>query len=118
MNSDDEPEPEPFVVEIGASIDLHRFHPSEILEVVDAYLEAALEAGFTEVRLIHGKGRGVQRSRVQQLLREDPRVVDWSEAAPSRGGWGATLALLARPEETQSEASPRDSGPDDSADNG
>ncbi len=113
MNSDDEFEPEPFVVEIGPSIDLHRFHPSEILEVVDAYLEAALEAGLTEVRLIHGKGRGVQRSRVQQLLREDPRVVDWSEAAPSRGGWGATLALLARPE-----ASPRDYGPDDSSDNG
>ncbi|MFP8874480.1 MAG: Smr/MutS family protein [Myxococcota bacterium] len=98
MNSHDDPEPPPVVIEIGPSIDLHHFHPSEILDVVDAYLDAAQEAGFTEVRLIHGKGRGVQRGRVQEFLRRDPRVIDSSEAPPLRGGWGATLAVLVRPD--------------------
>ncbi len=98
MDSPDDPEPPPVVIEIGPSIDLHHFHPSEILDVVDAYLDAALEAGLTEVRLIHGKGRGVQRGRVREFLRQDRRVADWSEAPPMRGGWGATLAVLVRPE--------------------
>ena len=49
-------EPEPIVVPIEESIDLHHFRPSEILDVVDAYIDAALERGFREVRLIHGKG--------------------------------------------------------------
>ena len=95
---DDESEMEPVVVEIGPSIDLHHFHPSEILDVVDAYLDAALEKGLTEVRLIHGKGRGVQRSRVQNFLEQDRRVAAWSEASPTRGGWCATLALLSAPD--------------------
>lgn len=98
MRSDEDPDMEPIEVEIGPSIDLHHFHPSEILDVVDAYLDAALEAGLTEVRLIHGKGKGVQRGRVQAFLRQDRRVVDCSEAPPVRGGWGATLATLAVPD--------------------
>jgi dsDNA-specific endonuclease/ATPase MutS2 len=89
-----DPEEDLVVVPIEESIDLHNFHPREILEVVDAYLDAALEEGFREVRLIHGRGKGVQRARVQQLLENDPRVVDWNDAPPGRGGWGATLARI------------------------
>lgn len=88
------PEEETVVVPIEESIDLHHFHPREILEVVDAYLDAALEKGFREVRLIHGRGKGFQRARVQELLERDPRVVDWNDAPPGRGGWGATLARI------------------------
>ena len=99
---------EPIVVEITDSIDLHHFHPSEILDVVDAYLEAALEAGLVEVRLIHGRGKGVQRARVRRLLSEDPRVDRFEEAPPGHGGWGATVAWLKDPEGSASASTPRD----------
>ena len=79
-------------------LDLHHFRPSEILEVVDAYLDAALEKGITEVRLIHGRGKGVQRKGVRKLLAGDPRVLRFEEAPPGRGGWGATLAWLRSPQ--------------------
>ncbi|MGH0036258.1 MAG: Smr/MutS family protein [Myxococcota bacterium] len=90
---------EPVVVPIEDSLDLHGFQPREILEVVDAYLDAALERGFVEVRLIHGRGVGFQRHRVQEMLAADPRVEAYADAPPGRGGWGATIARLrpARP---------------------
>ncbi len=84
------------MVEIGDSIDLHHFQPSELEGVVDAYLEAALERGFTQVRLIHGRGKGVQRARVRRFLAVDTRVERFEEAPPGRGGWGATVAWLVR----------------------
>jgi DNA-nicking Smr family endonuclease len=94
-DSDDiDDEPEPIVVPIEDSIDLHHFLPREILEVVDAYLEAALERGLYEVRLIHGRGKGVQRARIQQLLSGDERVERFVDAPPGQGGWGATLVWL------------------------
>ena len=85
---------DPVVVPIEDSIDLHRFHPAEIADVVAGYLEAAWEAGFREVRIIHGRGKGVQRHRVQRLLARDPRVERFSDAPADRGGRGATLAWL------------------------
>lgn len=85
---------EPVRIPIEEHIDLHRFIPSELIEVVDAYLDAALEAGYREVRLIHGRGRGVQRNRVQRFLARDARVADFRDAPPDRGGWGATLVRL------------------------
>lgn len=85
---------EPIVVEITDAIDLHHFHPSEILAVVDAYLDAAVDAGFREVRLIHGRGKGVQRARIRTRLEADARVDHFEEAPPGRGGWGATLVWL------------------------
>lgn len=94
----DEPEPNDdlVVLEIEDSIDLHAFAPRDVLSVVEAYLEAAHEKGFEEVRLIHGRGKGYQRARVQQLLKTHPLVRRFSDAPPSRGGWGATLVWLAR----------------------
>ena len=70
---------------------------SFLKQVVDAYLEAALEAGYREVRLIHGRGKGVQRARVQRLLARDRRVERFTDAPPGRGGWGATLVWLRPP---------------------
>src|SRR5262249_10075029 len=85
---------EPVVVPIEDALDLHPFAPAEIPSVVESYLEAAQEAGFTEVRLIHGRGRGVQRVRVQRVLTDRPRVAGFRDAPPERGGLGATLVLL------------------------
>ena len=81
-------------LEIEDSIDLHTFAPRDVVSVVDSYLEAACEKGLREVRLIHGRGKGVQRTRVQSLLRKHPLVERFADAPPSRGGWGATIAWL------------------------
>ena len=62
----------PVVVPIEDALDLHAFVPREIPSVVESYLEAALEAGFREVRLIHGRGRGVQRRRVHEGPGREP----------------------------------------------
>jgi DNA-nicking Smr family endonuclease len=83
------------VLPIEDSLDLHGFRPADVPRIVDAYLDAAREAGLREVRLIHGRGRGVQRARVRELLSVDPRVARFAEAPPGRGGWGATLVWLA-----------------------
>jgi hypothetical protein len=82
------------VIPIEDSIDLHRFRPVEIADVVAAYVEAAWEAGLPEVRIIHGRGKGVQRHRVQKLLASSPRVERFADAPADRGGRGATIAWL------------------------
>ena len=99
MNEFDEDGPfsAPVRLPIEDHLDLHAFRPSEVTEVVDAYLEAALEAGYREVRLIPGRGKGVQRARVQKLHARDRRVERFADAPPGRGGWGATLVWLRAP---------------------
>ena len=89
-----EPGDEPVVVPIEDAIDLHPFAPREIPSVVESYLEAAQQAGFTEVRLIHGRGRGVQRARVQKLLTSHPLGASFRDAPSERGGLGATVVWL------------------------
>ena len=79
-------------VPIEGVIDLHPFAPADIRSVVDEYLKAAREAGFREVRLIHGRGRGVQRGLVQALLDRHPLVVEFWDAPESH--LGATIARL------------------------
>jgi dsDNA-specific endonuclease/ATPase MutS2 len=92
---DDAPfEGETVVIPIEESIDLHLFRPSEVGDVVDGYLEAAAERGFREVRIIHGRGRGVQRNRVRRHLERSPLVEFFSDAPGDRGGFGATIAWL------------------------
>ena len=85
---------EPVQVPIEEAFDLHSFRPADVLRMVDAYLDEAIARGFREVRLIHGKGKGVQRAQVRRFLAEDPRVESFEPAPPGRGGWGATLAWL------------------------
>lgn len=80
------------------ALDLHAFAPREVPEVVLSYLEAAREAGLRQVRVIHGRGAGVQRARVIALLRTLPWVVEVREATPDLGGWGATIVVLAAAE--------------------
>ena len=82
------------VLPVEDSLDLHSFPPADVPHVVEDYLEAACERGFTEVRLIHGRGIGVQRERVRSLLSRHPRVTSFHDAPPERGGWGATVVYL------------------------
>jgi DNA-nicking Smr family endonuclease len=95
--TDEEPD-EPISVPIEDSIDLHSFAPRDIPSVVESYLEAAREAGLREVRIIHGRGKGVQKERVRQVLGRSPHVTHFEEATPERGGFGATVARLKAPE--------------------
>jgi DNA-nicking Smr family endonuclease len=98
---DDEP-PQPVLMEIEDSIDLHGFVPRDVVSVVESYLEAAHDKGLREVRLIHGKGQSVQRNRIQSMLSRHPLVERFAEAPPTRGGWGATLVWLSsRPSEPE-----------------
>jgi dsDNA-specific endonuclease/ATPase MutS2 len=98
MPEEDRPLDDPVALPIEERIDLHPFAPRDVLRVVEAYLEEALRAGFREVRLIHGRGAGVQRANVQAFLARHPDVERFADAPPERGGWGATLVWLrARP---------------------
>lgn len=77
-------------------LDLHGFRPADQREVVLSYLDAAWEAGLDAIRIIHGKGIGVQREAVRALLARDPRVAGFEDAPAEAGGWGATLVTLRR----------------------
>ncbi|MGE0042702.1 MAG: Smr/MutS family protein [Vicinamibacterales bacterium] len=83
---------EPVRVPIEAAIDLHAFLPRDVVSVVEAYLEAAAEAGLREVRLIHGRGKGVQRAAVQRRLATHPLVAGFADAPGSH--LGATVVRL------------------------
>jgi DNA-nicking Smr family endonuclease len=81
-------------IPIEDAIDLHAFAPGDIVSVVDEYLRAAHEAGLGDVRLIHGRGKGVQRAGIQRLLREHPLVERYWDAPESH--LGATIVRLLR----------------------
>ena len=85
---------EPFEIEITDSLDLHAFSPKDVKAVTIAYLEEARKKGFRVVRLIHGKGVGVQRNIVRSVLDKHPAVLSYRDAPAEAGGWGATLATL------------------------
>ena len=93
-----EPEDEepPVVLPIEDWIDLHAFAPGDVPSVVESYLEAARQAGFHEVRIVHGRGKGIQKERVRQVLGRSPLVAHFEEATPERGGYGATVVRLRR----------------------
>jgi len=79
-------------IPIDRELDLHAFAPRDISSVVEEYVTAAAEAGFREVRVVHGRGRGVQRGIVQAALERHPRVAEfWDDAASHLG---ATIARL------------------------
>ncbi len=85
----------PHQIPIEASIDLHAFHPKDIKSVVEEYVNAAHEAGLREVRLIHGRGKGVQRGIVQAALERHPLVAEFYDATETH--LGATVAHLREP---------------------
>jgi dsDNA-specific endonuclease/ATPase MutS2 len=85
---------QPFEIEITDSIDLHSFSPKDIRNVVEAYLAEAHARGFQLVRIIHGKGVGVQREIVRNVLAETHFVKNFKNAPEFSGNWGATIVEL------------------------
>ena len=77
-------------------LDLHGFPPRDVREIVLRYLDDAIAAGFSAVRIVHGRGMGVQRDAVRALLARDGRVADYSDAPEAQGGRGATLVRFHR----------------------
>ena len=88
------PFPEPVTLEITDVIDLHTIHPKDVKRVVEEYLEQVRHAGFDSVRIIHGKGIGVQREIVRTVLARTSFVGSWTDAPPDAGGLGATIVRL------------------------
>jgi dsDNA-specific endonuclease/ATPase MutS2 len=94
MKPPDSPFGEPVVLPLEDSIDLHAFRPRDIRSVVEEYLEECKQAGFKEVRIIHGRGTGVQRNIVRGILEKHPLVLSFQDATAEAGGWGATVVVL------------------------
>ena len=92
-----DPFPEPIVLPIEAVLDLHTFSPREVEPLLTDYLEACLEHGLFQVKIIHGKGTGQLKARVRSLLAKHPLVQHLADADAGAGGWGATTIVLKQP---------------------
>jgi dsDNA-specific endonuclease/ATPase MutS2 len=86
---------EPVEIPITDTLDLHPFQPREIPDVAREYLIEARARGLKQVRLIHGRGIGVQRERIRSLLASLDFVAEFHDADPTGGGWGSTVVRLA-----------------------
>jgi len=75
-------------------LDLHTFKPNEVPDLLADYFYACIDAGIYSVRIVHGKGRGILKKRVQELLKKNPLVESYKNAPLEAGGWGATLVEL------------------------
>lgn len=84
----------PVKLPIEDNLDLHTFQPKEIPDLLDDYFSACIEAGIFDVRIIHGKGKGVLRKRIHGLLERNPWVLSFKTAPPEAGGWGAAMVKL------------------------
>lgn len=89
-----DPFPEPVRLEVLDVFDLHTVAPRDAKRVVEEYLHEARRKRFRSVRIIHGKGVGVQREMVRAVLARTPFVVSWTDAPAEAGGWGATIVRL------------------------
>jgi DNA-nicking Smr family endonuclease len=79
---------------ITGDLDLHTFAPRDVPSLVEDYVRACREKGIRRLRLVHGRGRGVQRAEVRRVLARLSEVAAFMDAPPERGGWGATLVEL------------------------
>lgn len=85
---------EPVLIPVDGILDLHTFRPDETADVVEEYLRVCLEKEIGQVRIIHGKGKGVQRKIVHSVLKRLDSVRSFQVAEESAGGWGATIVTL------------------------
>ena len=89
-----EPFDEPVRIPIGDIFDLHTVSPRDVEGVVEEYLNEANKLGLKALRIIHGRGIGVQREMVRSILSKTPFVASFSDAPLEAGGWGATVVTL------------------------
>ena len=93
-DDDNTPFPEPVVIEITDVFDLHTVSPRDVKPAVEEYLLEARAAGLRQLRIIHGRGIGVQREIVRAVLERCEFVLDYRDAPAEAGGWGATVVTL------------------------
>ncbi|HYZ86058.1 MAG TPA: Smr/MutS family protein [Bryobacteraceae bacterium] len=91
---DDDADSNLWEVPIGDVFDLHTISPRDVSGVIEAYLEEAFRVGFRYLRIIHGRGIGVQREAVRRVLARTPFVESFGDAPIEAGGWGATVVTL------------------------
>jgi dsDNA-specific endonuclease/ATPase MutS2 len=87
---------EPVRIPITSVLDLHTIAPRDVKAAVEAYLEEAHKLGLTALRIVHGRGIGVQREMVRAVLARTEFVASFSDAPEQAGGWGATIVTLRR----------------------
>jgi len=85
---------DPVPIPIEDCLDLHTFAPQDVVLLVADYVWEASRRGLAQVRLIHGKGKGIQRELVRRALADHPKVIRFADAQPEAGGWGATVVWL------------------------
>ena len=85
---------DPIRIPIEDVLDLHTVSPRDIIPVVEEYLSETHRLGFLAVRIIHGRGIGVQREAVRKILERTPFVESFRDAPAEAGGWGATIVNL------------------------
>ena len=85
---------EPIQIPIEDVLDLHTFRPQDVADLLKDYFAECIKAGIHSVRVIHGKGKGIQKKRVHQILQKNPQVKSFKDAPPEAGGWGATVVEL------------------------
>ena len=85
---------EPIRIPIEDVLDLHTFRPQDVASLLEDYFEECIKAGILSVRVIHGKGKGIQKKQVHKILNRHPQVKSFTDAPPEAGGWGATVVEL------------------------
>ncbi len=103
-------ETRPTTLPLDGILDLHAFRPREVPSLVREYLRSCRRQGITQIRIIHGKGKGVQREIVHAILRQEPAVAAF-RLANDRSGWGATLVDLYPPDQTPAQKPTRSEEP-------
>ena len=88
---------EPIQIPIEDVLDLHTFRPQDIADLLENYFDECIKTGIFSVRVIHGKGKGIQKKQVRRILQKNPQVKSFKDAPPEAGGWGATLVELKPP---------------------
>lgn len=88
--------PEEFIqgIKVTDTLDLHGLFPEQIPDIVESFIENALELKLKTLRIIHGKGKSRLKFEVYQVLKKSPRVKKFYNASPGGGGWGATVVEL------------------------
>jgi DNA-nicking Smr family endonuclease len=90
----DDPFPDPIPIPVEDVLDLHSVTPKDVKAVVEEYLFEANRLGLKALRIIHGRGIGVQREVVRGVLSRTPFVIAYGDAPLGAGGWGATVVTL------------------------
>lgn len=88
---------DPIPIPITDTFDLHAIAPRDVKSAVEAYLDEARKLRLTALRIVHGRGIGVQREMVRSVLARSDFVVSFGDAPADAGGWGATIVTLAQP---------------------